>query len=67
MNKSAKELYESRVKRFHDAFSLKRPDRVPIPTVSAHFFYKYAGLTLREAMYDYEKAANGVKTSMKRL
>jgi uroporphyrinogen-III decarboxylase len=67
VNDSAKKLYEARVKRFHDAVSLKRPDRVPIASVSAYFFYEKAGLTWKEAMYDYDKAANGVKESMKRL
>lgn len=67
MFNTPKELYDARVKRFHDAVSLKRPDRVPIASVSAYFFYRYAGLTWKEAMYDYDKAANGVKESMKRL
>ena len=67
MTNSAKELYKERVKRFHDAVSLKRPDRVPIASASSYFFYKYAGLNYKEAMYDYEKASNAVKESMKKL
>lgn len=67
MTLSSKALYDARVKRFHDAVALKRPDRVPIASVSAYFFYGYAGLSWKEAMYDYKKAADGVKESMKRL
>jgi uroporphyrinogen-III decarboxylase len=64
---SAKEQYDARVKRFHDAVSLSFPDRVPIASVSAYFFYQYAGLSFKDAMYDYEKAAAGVKESMQKL
>ena len=38
MNKSAEELYRERIRRFHDAVSLKCPDRVPIASASAYFF-----------------------------
>ena len=64
MGNSAKAQYDARVKRFHDAVCLLNPDRVPIASVSAYFFYKYAGLTFKDAMYDYEKAAAGVKKAM---
>ncbi len=67
MNDSAKELYEARVKRFHDAIRLERPDRVPIGSVLAYFFYRYAGLTIKDAMYDYKKAADAVQAAMKKL
>jgi len=67
MNESVKMLYEARVKRFHDAVSLKRPDRVPIASAGAYFFYQHAGLNFKEAMYDYEKAAAGVMSSMKKF
>lgn len=67
MSESAKALYEARVKRFHDAVSLKRPDRVPIATVSGHFFYKHAGLTPKETMYDQKKTSNGMKASIEKF
>lgn len=67
MNESKEGLYEARVKRFHDAVGLKGPDRVPIASVSAYFFYRFSGLTLKDAMYDYKKAADGVRESMKKL
>jgi hypothetical protein len=51
INESSKELYEARVKRFHDAVSLKRPDRVPIATVSGHFFYMKGSNLLLALVY----------------
>lgn len=34
-------LYEAREKRFNDAVSLKRPDRVPIVSLTNFFRYSY--------------------------
>ena len=67
MPQSAETLYEARVKRVHDAVSLQRPDRVPILSAGSYFFYKEAGLTFGEAMYDYEKAAAGLIGAMKKF
>ena len=67
MSSSNKELYEARVKRVHDAISLKRPDRVPILSGGSYFFYKYAGVTFGEGMYDYEKSADGLIKAMKKF
>ncbi|MDP6180314.1 MAG: uroporphyrinogen decarboxylase family protein, partial [Desulfatiglandales bacterium] len=67
MNESSKAFYEARVKRFHDAVSLKCPDRVPIATASGHFFYKHAGLTPKDMMYDYKKTVKGMKASMEKF
>lgn len=66
MSPSNKDLYEARVKRVHDAISLKRPDRVPIFSVGSYVFYKYAGITFGQGMYDYEKAADGLIRAMKK-
>ena len=65
MTQSANEFYEARVKRVHDAISLKRPDRVPIFSAGSYYFYKHAGLTFGEAMYDYEKSADALIKAMK--
>jgi uroporphyrinogen-III decarboxylase len=67
MTQSAEELYDARVKRFHDAVSLTRPDRVPIVSAGAYFFYKFAGITFKEGMYDYEKSADALKTAMEKF
>jgi len=67
MVQSVETLYEARVKRFHDAVSLTRPDRVPIVSVGAYYFYKYAGITFKEGLYDYEKSAEALKTAMEKF
>jgi uroporphyrinogen-III decarboxylase len=55
MKKDAKILYKERLKRIKDAIALKEPDRVPlILTVQAFPMYTY-GLTIKDAMYNYEK------------
>jgi hypothetical protein len=56
MNKTPQELYQEREKRVMDAMALKKPDRVPIMPVFGFFPAKYAGITMREVMYDAEKA-----------
>jgi hypothetical protein len=49
------ELYEERVKRIEDAIQLKVPDRIPLVPHPGFFPLKYAGITVQEAMYDYNK------------
>ncbi len=56
MVKTPEELYKEREKRVVDAISLKVPDRVPIALIDNFYSIKYAGVTLEEAMTDYEKA-----------
>ncbi len=52
----AEKSYKARVTRIKDAFQLKKaPDRVPIFPVVGFFPANYAGITAREAMYDYDK------------
>jgi uroporphyrinogen-III decarboxylase len=57
MQKTPKELYQEREKRFNDSIQLKIPDRVPIAPLFTFFPAKYAGITCQEAMFDYEKLA----------
>lgn len=59
-------LYKQREKRVNDAIRLKKPDRVPIVSATEMFFIRSAGLTIAEAMYNYEKMAEAWKTSMRR-
>ena len=67
MSKSSSELYQERLKRFNDAVSLQRPDRVPIASLAGFFMTRYAGLTNKEAMYDYQRAADAFFESTMRL
>ena len=55
MQKDPSQLYDERLKRVMDAVALRKPDRVPlIPQLQAFPMY-YAGLPIKEAMYDYRK------------
>ena len=56
MEKSNAELYRERLQRVKDVIALKVPDRVPIVSPVQAFTYWYAGVTLKDAMYDYEAA-----------
>lgn len=49
--------YLAREKRFNDAVSLTKPDRVPIASLAAFFMARYGGINHAEAMYDYDKLA----------
>jgi uroporphyrinogen-III decarboxylase len=54
-NKAAERLYKERVTRFIKAIKLEEPDRVPCMLPSGMFPPWYAGYTLKDVMYDYEK------------
>ena len=49
----AERLYKERVNRFMNAFLCKEPDRVPVMVPAGNFPLRYAGLTLKQAMYDH--------------
>jgi uroporphyrinogen-III decarboxylase len=54
-NGEAERLYKERTTRFIKAIKLEEPDRVPVLLPSGFFPAYYAGYTLRDVMYDYEK------------
>lgn len=55
---TAQKLFTEREQRIRDVIALKTPDRVPL--IFFHMFWaaRHAGMTCREAMYDYEGFAN---------
>ncbi len=59
--------YLAREKRFNDAVSLKKPDRVPIVSLAGMFIPRYMGMTNAKAMYDYEKTTEMWKKAIKKL
>jgi hypothetical protein len=61
MGKSNDELYQERLQRVKDVVALKVPDLVPIVSPVQAFTYWYAGVTLKDAMYDYEVARNAAR------
>jgi len=55
------ELFAERQKRVKDTIELKVPDRVPFSPLFNFFPARYAGISCREFMYDYEKLAMALK------
>ena len=54
-NKEAEKLYKTRVSRFIKAINVQEADRVPCNLPVGYFPAAYAGYTLKDVMYDYEK------------
>jgi uroporphyrinogen-III decarboxylase len=54
-SQEAERLYKERTTRFIKAIKLEEPDRVPCALPSGVFPVVYAGYTLKEVMYDFEK------------
>jgi hypothetical protein len=59
-SETARSAYRERVQLLIDAISLKKPARVPVTALCGYFVGKHSGLTKKEFMYDYEKAAAAV-------
>jgi len=54
--------YKASITRIKDAVQLKKtPDRVPITLLPSMFPFAHAGMTVQEAMYDYDKCAAAFK------
>jgi len=47
--------YKASINRIKDAVQLKEPDRVPVTIFPGMFPVNYAGMTVQETMYDYDK------------
>jgi uroporphyrinogen-III decarboxylase len=50
------ELFQERESRVNDAIALKEPDRIPVMCLSGFFPAYYAGVTIKDLMYDADKA-----------
>ncbi len=55
IDKEAESAYRKKVSRFIRAIKLEEPDRVPVILPAGTFPLHYAGITLKEAMYDNRK------------
>jgi hypothetical protein len=54
----AEKTYKERVTRIKDAIQMKKlPDKVPVVIFPSMWPVSYAGITVQEAMYDYDKGA----------
>jgi len=58
----AEATYKASITRIKDAVQLKKtPDRVPVTLLPSMFPFTNAGMTVQEAMYDYDKCAAAFK------
>jgi len=56
-NEEVKKKYQASTKRILDAIRMKVPDRVPMLNAAIQgFAFDYSGITMREAMVDFDKA-----------
>lgn len=55
MDKATAQLYREREKRFIDAVQLKVPDRVPTSLHLSYLPARFAGITFKDAYYDFPK------------
>jgi hypothetical protein len=58
---TAGSLYAERSQRIADAMALRQPDRVPLIYNSLFWHAAYAGISFRQAMYDYEALAAAIR------
>ena len=58
----AEATYKASITRIKDAIQLKKtPDRVPVTLLPSMFPFINAGMTIQEAMYDYDKCVAAFK------
>ncbi len=57
----AKAAYQERVNRFIKVFKLEKPDRVPVILPVGSYPLYYAGMTLKEAMYDNKRVCQAYR------
>jgi len=62
LNAEAEQAYQARITRIKDAIQMKKlPDRVPVLVLPSFFPVYNAGITPRDAMYDYKKLTAAYK------
>ena len=57
----AEASYKASINRLKDAIQLKESDQVPVTVLPSMFPFTNAGMTVEEAMYDYDKCAAAFK------
>jgi len=57
----AEQAFKARVQMFMDVIDLKRPQRVPVVPLIGFYPCAYAGISARDAMYDYAKLGYALK------
>ena len=59
--------FTEREKRINDAIALQQPDRVPIVFNSMFWHTRHAGLSCRDAMYDYDALSESTRQALEEL
>ncbi|MBN2737383.1 MAG: hypothetical protein JXR70_10420 [Spirochaetales bacterium] len=57
----AKKQYQDNVTRFKNTIEFKKTDRVPVTVFPSMFPLAHAGITVQEAMYDYDKCVSACR------
>ncbi len=57
----------AREKRVMDVVALKKPDRVPVATISHSFMTRCEGLTEADSIYDYDRTREAYKATTRRF
>lgn len=57
-------LYDEKMKRIMDAVELRQPDRVPVAFQASFWLARYGGISYRELMYNYDKAAEIMRRAL---
>ena len=55
MDQVTRQLYQERERRYIDAVQMRVPDRVPVSLPLSYFPARFAGITFRDAYYDFPK------------
>ncbi len=63
-DESAEKMYDEKTERLASAMKLEVPDRIPFAPDAGIFPVLYYGITLREAMYDYDKICIALKKTI---
>ncbi len=64
MSTSPEELFQEREKRVCDSVELKMPDRVPIVTLFGYVPALWAGISVKESMYEFDKCMDAWTRAM---
>ena len=64
---TAAECLAEREQRIRDVIALRQPDRVPVVMNSLFWHTRYAGLSCRDAMYDYDALSDATRRALLEL
>ncbi|PWH19235.1 MAG: uroporphyrinogen decarboxylase [Anaerolineae bacterium] len=57
----ARQAFQERAQMLKDVIELRKPKRIPVCPIVGFYPFAYAGITAKEAMYDYDKLGYALK------